>query len=177
VGVSALAFECTATTGETLKTIVLRGAVGLAAAIAVAGLTLAGIRFFSDGPIAALPGGPMSGLHASGPFPEFDPPPGGLIELQVDGWRPSSRTVIGFLHRGNLYAPAVGAENKWWPKQVLENPDVIVRHMGSLYKRRASRVTDPLLISSLRETVAATERLTPEIFSAQTTWYFRLDPM
>ncbi len=177
MGVSALAFERTSTAGETLRTIVLRGAVGLGAAIVVVVLALTGIRFLSDGPIAALPGGPMSGLHASGHFPEFDPPPGGLIELQVEGWRPSSRTVIGFLHDGNLYVPAVRAESKRWPKQVLENPDVIVRYMGSLYKRRASRVTDPLLISSIRETVAATERLTPEIFTAQTTWYFRLDPM
>ncbi len=177
MGAFALAFECTATAGETLKTIVLRGAVGLGAAVVVAALALAGIRFFSDGPIAALPGGPMTGLHASGPFPEFDPPPGGLIELQVEGWRPSSRTVIGFLHDGKLYVPAVRAESKWWPKQVLEKPDVVVRHMGSLYKRRASRVTDPLVMSSLRETVAATERLTPEMFTAQTTWYFRLDAM
>ncbi|MCP4003383.1 MAG: hypothetical protein GY725_04230 [bacterium] len=160
-----------------MKGIVLRGAVGFGAAIVVAALALAAIRFFSDGPIAVLPGGPMSGPHASGPFPEFDTPPGGLIELQVEGWRPSSRTVIGFLHDGNLYVPAVRAESKWWPKQVLENPGVFVRHMGSLYKRRASRVTDPLLMSSLRETVTATERLSSEIFTAQTTWYFRLDPM
>jgi hypothetical protein len=84
--------------------------------------------------------------------------------------------VIGFLHEGNLYVPAVRAESKVWPERVLANSDVIVRHGGDLYERRAKRVTDSELISRLRETAPDTGRLTPEMFVADTTWYFRLDP-
>ena len=159
-----------------MRTIAFRVAAGIGVAIALAGVTVAGIRLFSDGPVAMLPGGPMSGQLVSGSFPGFEQPPGGLIELQVEGWRPSSRTVIGFLHEGNLYVPAVRAESKTWPELVLANSDVIVRHRGNLYERRAKRITDSKLISRLHETVPDTGRLTPEMFVADTTWYFRLDP-
>ena len=118
----------------------------------------------------------MSGQLASGTFPGFEQPPGGLIELQVEGWRPSSRTVVGFLYEGNLYVPAVRAESKTWPELAQANSNVVVRHRGSLYERRAKRITDPEHISRLRETAADTGRLTPQIFAADTTWYFRLDP-
>ena len=159
-----------------MRTKAFRVAIGIGVAIALAGVTVAGIRLFSDGPVAMLPGGPMSGQLASGSFPGFEQPPGGLIELQVEGWRPSSRTVIGFLHEGNLYVPAVRAESKMWPERVLANSNVIVRHRGDLYERRAKRVTDSELISRLREAASDTGRLTPEMFVADTTWYFRLDP-
>ena len=159
-----------------MRTIAARVAAGIGVAIVLVGVTVAGIRLFADGPVAILPGGPMSGPSATGSFPGFEPPPGGLIELQVEGWRPSSRTVVGFLHDGNLYVPAVRAESKTWPELVLVSSDVIVRHRGTLYERRAKRITNSELISRLRETAADTGRLTPQIFSADTTWYFRLDP-
>jgi hypothetical protein len=158
-----------------MRTNAFRVAAGIGVAIALAGVTVCGIRLFSDGPVAMLPGGPMSGQLVSGSFPGFEQPPGGLIELQVEGWRPSSRTVIGFLHEGNLYVPAVRAESKMWPELVLANSEVIVRHRGNLYERRAKRITDSGLISRLRETAPDTGRLTPEMFAADTTWYFRLD--
>lgn len=159
-----------------MRTIAFRIAAGVGVAIVLAGVTVAGIRLFSDGPVAMLPGGAMSGQLVSGSSPGFEQPPGGLIELQVEGWRPSSRTVIGFFHEGNLYVPAVRAESKSWPELVLANSDVIVRHRGNLYERKATRITDPELISRLRETVSDTGRMTPEMFAADTTWYFRLDP-
>jgi hypothetical protein len=123
-----------------MRTAAFRIAAGMGIVIALAGVTVAGIRLFSDGPVAILPGGPMSGQLVSGPFPGFEEPPGGLIELQVEGWRPSSRTVIGFLHEGDLYVPAVRAESKTWPRLVLANSDVIVRHRGNLYEKRARRI-------------------------------------
>jgi hypothetical protein len=159
-----------------MRTIAYRVAAGIGVVIALVAAAVAGVRLFSDGPVAVLPGGPMSGQLVSGSFPGFEKPPGGLIELQVQGWRPSSRTVIGFLHDGSLYVPAVRAEGKLWPRQVLANSDVIVRHRGNLYERRAKRIIDEKLIPRLRETVADTGRLTPEMFTADTTWYFRLDP-
>ena len=159
-----------------MRTKAFRVAIGIGVAIVLAGVTVAGIRLFSDGPVAMLPGGPMSGQLASGSFSGFEQPPGGLIELQVEGWRPTSRTVIGFLHEGNLYVPAVRAESKMWPELVLANSDVTVRHRGNLYERRAKRIMDSELISRLRETAPGTGRLTPEMFAADTTWYFRLDP-
>jgi hypothetical protein len=102
-----------------------------------------------------------------------------FVELQVDGWRPSSRTVIGFLHNGELYVPSVRGESKWWPQQVLEKPEVLVRYRGSLYPRRASRITDPALILQLREATAEVNTLvsTSAMFTADTTWFFKLEPI
>jgi hypothetical protein len=74
--------------------------------------------------------------------------------------------------------PSVQAENKW-PHQVLDNPEVIVRYQDILYPRRASRITDSALILELREAAAGVETLvsTPEMFTADTTWFLRLDPI
>ena len=162
-----------------MKSILVRLVSAFALLVALAIFAVGGIRIFSDGPIAMFPGGPLSGLTASEPFPGFEGSSGGQIELEVKGWRPSSRTVLGFTFEGNLYVPSVRAESKWWPEQVLANPVVIVRHHGRLYPRRASRVTDPRLIPFLRETIANAETLasTPEMIAADTTWYFRLDPI
>jgi hypothetical protein len=161
-----------------MKTIAFRIAATSGAFVGLAILAITGIRLISDGPVAMLPGGPMSGPLVTTSFPGFDNPSGERIELQVDGWRPSSRTVLGFLHNGHLYVPSVRAEDKWWPEQVLDNPDVLVRHRGKLYPRRAKRVTDPLLIAHLRQAMASAESLasTPEMIAADTTWYFQLDP-
>jgi hypothetical protein len=44
-----------------MRTIAFRIAAGVGVAIVLAGVTVAGIRLFSDGPVAMLPGGAMSG--------------------------------------------------------------------------------------------------------------------
>ena len=162
-----------------MKKVVLRLAAGLGITLAAAALVVVGIRLFSDGPVAILPGGPMSGSMTLKSFPGFGAQSSDFIELQVEGWRPSSRTVIGFLYNKDLYSPSVQAESKWWPHQVLDNPEVIVRYQGVLYPRRASRITDSALILELREATADAETLvsTPEMFTADTTWFFRLDPI
>jgi hypothetical protein len=160
-----------------MKKVALRFAAGLGITLAFAAVIVAGIRLFSDGPVAILPGGPMSGSMALESFPGFGDQSSDFIELQVEGWRPSSRTVIGLLHNQDLYIPSVRAERKWWPQRVLDNPEVIVRYRGILYPRRASRITDSALILQLREATAEVETLvsTPEMFTADTTWYFRLE--
>ena len=160
-----------------IKTIAMKIAVTIGALFTLVVIAIAGIRLASDGPVAMLPGGPMSGVLATDSFPEIDNAVGERIELQVNGWYPSSRTVLGFMHDGNLYVPSVQAEKKWWPKQVLEDPEVLVRRQGTLYPRTARRITDPLLISQLREAISNAETLasSPEMMTAETTWYFRLD--
>jgi hypothetical protein len=138
---------------------------------------VAGIRFFSDGPIAVLPGGPMSGEVATSDFPGFGDQAGGVLEFQVSGWRPSSRTVIGMMVDGDLYIPAVAAERKWWPAQALADPNVIIRHNGVLYPRTAARVTDPDLMARLRDIARNSDTaLPPETMAAETTWFFNLAP-
>jgi hypothetical protein len=162
-----------------VKKVALRLAVGLGVTLVVAAAMVGGIRLFSDGPVEILPGGPMSGIVSSENFPGFGARSSDFVELQVDGWRPSSRTVIGFLHNGELYVPSVRGESKWWPQQVLEKPEVLVRYRGSLYPRRASRITDPALILQLREATAEVNTLvsTSAMFTADTTWFFKLEPI
>ena len=162
-----------------MQKVVLRLAVGIGVTLAVAAVIVGGIRFFSDGPVEILPGGPMSGAVSFESFPGFGERSSDFIELQVEGWRPSSRTVIGFLHNEELYIPSVRAESKWWPQQVLDNPEELVRSRGILYPRRASRIPAPALILQLREATAEVKTLvsTPEMFTADTTWFLRLGPI
>ena len=162
-----------------MKKVALKIAVGVGIVLILAISTVACIRLFSDGPIEMLPGGTMSGTKSLEGFQGFGNQTSDFIELQVNGWIPSSRTVIGFLFDENLYIPSVRAENKWWPKDVINNPDVIVRYQGVLYPRKAIRVTDPERIIKLRATVVEAETLVsaPEMFMEETTWYFRLEPI
>jgi len=162
-----------------MKKLLLRLVVGLGSVLGIAVVIVVGIRLFSDGPVEILPGGPMSGTVSVENFPGFGNQSSDFIELQVEGWRPSSRTVIGFLHTKNLYVPSVRAKSKSWPQSVLNEPRVIVRYRGILYPRIASRITDPELILQLRKTTSEVETLvsTPEMFTADTTWFFRLEPI
>ncbi len=161
-----------------MKKALFRLAAGIGAALVVTAIAVAGVRLFSDGPLVILPGGPMSGTVSTESFPGFGERSSDFVELQVDAWRPSSRTVIGFLHDETLYVPSVRGESKWWPQQVLQKPDVIVRYRGILYPHRAYRVVDPALILKLREATAEVETIvsTPEMFTADTTWFFKLEP-
>ena len=160
-----------------MKKVVLRIAAGVGIALTLAIGTIAGIRIFSDGPIEMLPGSTMSGTSSLGFFPGFGDQTSDFIELQVNGWVPSSRTVIGFVLDDNLYIPSVRAGSKWWPEEVLNNPEVIVRYRGILYPRRANRITDPARIRHLRTAVVEAETLVsaPEMFMEETTWFFRLE--
>jgi hypothetical protein len=162
-----------------MRKVALKIVVGVAIALVLAVATIAGIRLFSDGPIEMVPGGPMSGTRSLEDFPGFGDETSDFIELQVNGWIPSSRTVIGFLFDKSLYIPSVRAESKWWPSEVLNNPKVIVRLRGVLYPRTAIRVTDPARILQLQATVVEAETLVsaPEMFKEETTWFFRLEPI
>ena len=162
-----------------MKKVAVRVAVGVGIALVLVVTTIAGIRLFSDGPIEMLPGGAMSGTRSLGGFPGFGDQTSDFIELQVNGWVPSSRTVIGFLFDENLYIPSVRAESKWWPEEVLNDPEVIVRYRGILYTRRAIRITDPARILQLHAKVVDAETLVsaPEMFMEKTTWFFRLQPI
>ena len=162
-----------------MKKVGLKIVVGVGIALVLVVATIAGIRLISDGPIEMLPGGAMSGTKSLGGFPGFGDQTSDFIELQVNGGLPSSRTVIGFLFDENLYIPSVRAESKWWPKEVLNNPEVIVRYRGILYPRRAIRITDPARILQLHATVVEAETLVsaPEMFIEKTTWFFRLQPI
>jgi hypothetical protein len=161
-----------------VKRTLSRIAAALVLLVALVAAFVVGVRLFSDGPMAMLPGGPMSGSLTAERFPGFDNSAGERVELEIKGWRRSSRTVLGFLLDGNLYVPSVQAESKWWPARVIANPDVVIRHRGNLYPRVAVRVSDPELIGRLQEVLAGAETLasTPEMFAADSTWYFRLDP-
>ena len=162
-----------------MKRVAFKIAIGVGIVIVVAVATITGIRLFSDGPVEVIPGGPMSGTRSLEGFPGFGERTNDIIELQVNGWIPSSRTVIGFLFDKSLYIPSVRAESKWWPQEALDDPEVIVRYRGILYPRRAIRVTDPARLLQLQTTVVEAEILVlaPEMYLEETTWFFRLDPI
>jgi hypothetical protein len=157
----------------------------------------------ADGPLGPIPGGPLrAGPLVSDPevnwASEFDPL--GLIELQlVDP--PRSRATVALVHDGVLYAvcdrgyvwrrlPRAGARLvrrvlyalRTWPEEALIDGRAVVRVGGKRYPRQAVRVTDPVLLTSLRELVDrataahSSEPLLNDPQDPESIWFFRLDP-
>jgi hypothetical protein len=162
------------------------------------------VQVRADGPLGPLPGGPLR----SGPIvpePEVDwaseSGPLGLIELQlVDP--PHSRTVVGLVHGGALYAvcdrgyiwrrlprAAMRLTRRFmyaartWPEEALRDGRGVVRIGGKRYPRRAVRVTDPELLTTLREVVrvATAERSSEPLLEGpqdpDSIWFFRMEPL
>ena len=149
----------------------------LLAGILFAGVFLvAGARQLSDGPIGPIPGGAMSGEPGGELALAFDHPLGAVIELQVNTATPRSLTVGALPHEGAVYVPAILAESKGWPREVEEDPRVVVRWEGKLYPHEAVRVRDPLTLDALRQKILAADTgSNAERLADPDTWFFRLE--
>jgi hypothetical protein len=117
----------------------------LASLVAVA--ALAGAAAWWAGFVGPL--GPIGGGRLRGPVA---PPPADwsfadrVAEVQVEtrlGPLPWSVTTWCLTHRGRLYLPSRNCLAKRWVKNVLAQPEVRVRVLGTLYELRAVRDEDP----------------------------------
>lgn len=146
---------------------------------AILGLLVLGVGIavgarFADGPVAMLPGGPLS----SGEWVEesdvdwtfaTDIPE---IELQ-SGDR--SRTTWILVLDGEAYVPASLSfpPGKTWHREALTDPAAVVRVEGKRYRRNLEKVDDPELEARLGEVVL--EKYTPPPGGGGA-WFFHLAP-
>jgi hypothetical protein len=157
-------------------------AAGVAAAVAI------GARW-SDGPIGPIAGGPFrSGQLVSGSAIDWRVlADTRTVELQlVDP--PRSRTTHVVVLDGQAYIPSGIVKAgpfvfvrqafwKRWPHQALEDPRVLLRSQGRLYRARAVRVTDPRLHRELSALASAKYHFDLEAPpDPERVWFFRLEP-
>lgn len=148
----------------------------LAAMIVIAGLALYARR--ADGPIGPFPGGPLQGDAWQGDEPdwafaaELD-----TIEVEVNPRNPRSGYTGVIVHEGKLYVPTTLEHMKRWHLYVLEDPRVVLRIDGRLYRRCAKRVRDRPLVKTLIKAGRLKYGFPFHMRStAKYTWYWRMDP-
>ncbi|MEM7219318.1 MAG: hypothetical protein AAF515_13215 [Pseudomonadota bacterium] len=171
------------------------------ALLSVGGFRLA--QYQADGPLTDLiPGGPLRAgdlVRDTRRAPDFED--GATIELQLN--KPARSRYVGLIRNGDeMYIPCdlgfmwgrldgmtrhvlhLVYRFKSWHLAVLEHDEVVIRHDGRRYERRAVRVTDEATLTRLRTHL---ERLAqawvePDTLGPAPTsgprdiWFFRLDP-
>lgn len=134
---------------------------------------------FRRDPIGPVAGKQLSGEEAPA-WPgdweftdEYD-----LVALEVRPDDPHSVTTICFLHEGALYVPSQGGGEKAWPQMVLADPRVRIKVGDTIYRARATRITDDAQRQAL---LASAAKKYPRIAAADAevppdVWVFRIDP-
>ncbi len=149
---------------------------------AYAQITLAGaliaaafLARLSSGPLGPFPGGPFEGVASDQPFEEGLLIQGDEIQLQISADPPYTITTHAFMIDGALY---VGADFvspfKRWVHIVPEDPEVLVRINGRLFRRRAIRIQDPDESRQLLEEVSRQRGVDPDDWLTDV-WFFRMD--
>ncbi|MHC4492707.1 MAG: hypothetical protein ACYTDU_13900 [Planctomycetota bacterium] len=149
--------------------ITLATALALVAAVAMARLT--------SGPLGPYPGGAFEGMPSEEPFEEdLVIEPDEEIQLQIPADPPYTITTHAFMIEGALY---VGADFvfpfKRWVYVIQEDPNVLVRIGGRLFRRRALRIQDPDESRRILEEVSRQRGVDPDDWLTDV-WFFRMDP-
>ena len=143
----------------------------LAAAIVATAI----VARLTSGPLGPLPGGPFDGVASEEPFEERLVIEGNEIQLQIPGDPPYTITTHAFIVHGALY---VGADFafpfKRWVHIVQEDPEVLVRVGGRLFRRRAVRIQDPAESRRILEEVSRQRGVEPDDWLTDV-WFFRMD--
>ena len=147
--------------------ILVAAIVLLVAAVAI------GARF-SDGPIAVLPGGPLT----SGEWVEAGRVDWSFaadieeIEFESGG---RSRTTWILVHESEAYIPCSLSfpPGKSWHHEILERPEGVLRVEGKRYKRKFVRVEDEGLFATLAD--LAQTKYTPPPGGGEI-WFFHVAP-
>lgn len=147
-------------------------------AVVVIVIVIAVLARYADGPIGPFAGGPLRGDVWRGAEPEWalvadvD-----TIEVQVNPRRPRSVHTGVIAHDGKLYVPTTLERFTRWHRHVLEDPRVILRIDGRLYRRCATRVRNrPLLKTLIRSGRLKYGFPFHTRSTAKYTWYWRMDP-
>jgi len=98
-----------------------------------------------------------------------------LASLQTSS-PPRSRAVWLLVHEGQLFVPTGIARGNTWPRQLADDPVVLLRVMDRLYLRHATWVTDNAELATLREATRSKYGTAPRSDDAGS-GFFRMDPV
>lgn len=154
------------------------GVLLLLAALVIGGLAVA--ARFSDGPVAVLPGGPLtSGELVPGPVLDWSfARDVEEVELQLVV-PPRSRTVWIVVDGRDAYVPCGFLDVplwKQWPHEALEDGRALVRIEGRRYEVTLRKVDDPALHRRLGSLAAEKYALGGAEATPDALWFFRLEP-
>lgn len=140
-------------------------------------IATAALARLTSGPLGPYPGGAFEGTPSEEPFDEtLSLEPDEEIQLQIPADPPYTITTHAFLIDGALY---VGADFvlpfKRWIHIVQEDPEVLVRIRGRLFRRRAVRLEDPIESRRILEAVSRQRGVDPDAWLTEV-WFFRMDP-
>ncbi|MEN8181122.1 MAG: hypothetical protein ABFS46_01155 [Myxococcota bacterium] len=144
--------------------------------LVVALVATATLARLTSGPLGPYPGGAFEGVPSEEPFEEdLVLERDEEIQLQIPADPPYTITTHAFLIDRALY---VGADFvlpfKRWIYIVQEDPEVLVRIGGRLFRRRAVRIEDPVESRRILEEISRQRGVDPDDWLTEV-WFFRMD--
>ena len=151
---------------------------GLVAIVVTFALVLGVVLLFRTEPLAIIPGGRLSGEEVTVPVTDWSfTEQYTTVTLEVRSTDPYSVNTSSLLHDGVLYVPSGRGGESRWAQFLLQDSNMRLRVGHKLYKVRATRVINPMLIRELYEVwgqryPSQAGRTAEEIAQL---WFFRID--
>ncbi|MCH7803301.1 MAG: hypothetical protein IH937_04390 [Acidobacteria bacterium] len=151
---------------------------GLVAIVVTLALVLGLVLLFRTEPLAIIPGGRLSGEEVTVPVTDWSfTEQYTTVTLEVRSSDPYSVNTSSLLHDGVLYVPSGRGGESRWAQFLLQDSNMRLRVGHKLYKVRATRVINPMLIRELYEVwgqryPSQAGRTAEEIAQL---WFFRID--
>ncbi len=151
---------------------------GLVAIVVTLALVLGLVLLFRTEPLAIIPGGRLSGEEVTVPVTDWSfTEQYTTVTLEVRSTDPYSVNTSSLLHDGVLYVPSGRGGESRWAQFLLQDSNMRLRVGHKLYKVRATRVINPMLIRELYEVwgqryPSQAGRTAEEIAQL---WFFRID--
>ena len=141
-------------------------------------LVLGVVLLFRTEPLAIIPGGRLSGEEVTVPVTDWSfTEQYTTVTLEVRASDPYSVNTSSLFHDGVLYVPSgFGGESRW-AQFLLQDSNMRLRVGQKLYKVRATREVNPMLVRELYEEwvqrySGQAEKTAEEIARV---WFFRID--
>ena len=152
---------------------------GLVAIVVTFALVLGVVLLFRTEPLAIIPGGRLSGEEVTVPVTDWSfTEQYTTVTLEVRASDPYSVNTSSLFHDGVLYVPSgFGGESRW-AQFLLQDSNMRLRVGQKLYKVRATREINPMLVRELYEEwvqryPGQAGKTAEEIAKV---WFFRIDP-
>jgi len=133
---------------------------------------------FRTEPLAIIPGGRLSGEEVTVPVTDWSfTEQYTTVTLEVRSSDPYSVNTSSLLYDGVLYVPSGRGGESRWAQFLLQDSNMRLRVGNKLYKVRATRVENPMLLRELYEEwvqryPGQAGRTAEEIVQM---WFFRID--
>jgi len=158
---------------------ILKWVIGGLVAIVVTFVFILGVvLFFRTEPLAIIPGGRLSGEEVTVPVTDWSfTEQYTTVTLEVRSTDPYSVNTSSLFHDGVLYVPSGRGGESRWAQFLLQDSNMRLRVGQKLYKVRATRVINPMLLTELYEEweqryPGQAGKTAEEIAQV---WFFRID--